>query len=266
MLILVSPAKSLDYETKLRTRKFSEPRFVDKSAALIDVLRTKSPDDIADLMELSQPLAELNVERYQEWEPSFDRKTSRPAILAFNGDVYIGLDTARFGERDFTEAQKRLRILSGLHGLLRPLDLIRPYRLEMGTQLQTSAGKNLYEFWGDQITDAINADLAERHATTVVNLASNEYFSAVKKKRVEAKIVTPFFLDEKNGDYKVISFFAKRARGAMAAWILLNRVKSARALRAFDELGYQFDPARSTANSPTFVRSVGTTSSGVSAT
>ena len=255
MLAVVSPAKSLDFDSKLKTRKFTEPRFVEQSTALIDVLRTKTPDDIAALMSLSQPLAELNVARYQEWEPTFTRKNARPAMLAFNGDVYIGMETDRFSERDFTQAQKTIRILSGLHGLLRPLDLIHPYRLEMGTQLATPAGKNLYEFWGEQITDALNVDLAERKSTTLVNLASNEYFSAVKKKQLDAKIVTPVFLDGKNGEYKVISFFAKRARGAMAAWIVLNRVKSGRALRAFDGLGYQYDPARSTADSPTFVRS-----------
>ncbi len=266
VLTLVSPAKSLDFESKLKTRKFSEPRFAAESADLIEVLRTKTPGDIADLMSLSPELAELNVERYHDWDPSYTRKDARPAVLAFNGDVYIGMDVARFSERDFTEAQKSLRILSGLHGVLRPLDMIHPYRLEMGTQLETAAGSNLYQFWGTQITDSINADLAERNSTTLVNLASHEYFSAVKKRQIDAKIVTPVFLDLKNGDYKVISFFAKRARGAMAAWIILNRAKSGRALRQFNELGYEFDPHRSTATSPTFTRSVSPTAPGVSAT
>lgn len=266
MLTVVSPAKTLDFESKLKTRKFSEPRFAAQSIELIDVLRTKTPSDIADLMSLSPELAELNVERYHDWDPSYTRKDARPALLAFNGDVYIGMDVDRFSERDFTEAQKSLRILSGLHGILRPLDMIHPYRLEMGTQLATAAGSNLYQFWGDQITDAINADLIERKSNTLVNLASNEYFSAVKKRQIDAKIVTPVFLDLKNGEYKVISFFAKRARGAMAAWIILNRVKSGRALRQFNGLGYEFDPARSTATSPTFTRSDSTTAAGVSAT
>ncbi|MEZ5341077.1 MAG: peroxide stress protein YaaA [Acidimicrobiales bacterium] len=266
MLAVVSPAKSLDFESKLKTRKFTEPRFVERSAELIDVLRSKSPDDIASLMSLSPALAELNADRYQDWEPTFARRVARPAILAFNGDVYIGMDTDRFSERDFTEAQKRIRILSGLHGLLRPLDMIRPYRLEMGTQLETPVGKNLYEFWGDEITQALNDDLAARKSTTLINLASNEYFAAVKKNQVNAKIVSPVFLDEKAGEAKVISFFAKRARGAMAAWIVLNRIKSARALRNFDELGYRYDPARSTAKSPTFVRSEELSGLGASAT
>lgn len=254
MLTLLSPAKSLDFESKLRTKKFSQPRLVDESVQVMDALRRLGPGELSKLMSISPALAELNVERNLEWDPEFSPGDARPAILAFAGDVYIGMGLDRFGERDFTEAQKAIRILSGLHGLLRPLDLIHPYRLEMGSRLATPRGSNLYEFWGTRITDQLNTDLAERKSRTVVNLASNEYFKAIRTKSLDARVISPVFLDEKNGEAKIISFFAKRARGAMAAWIVLNRVKSARALSSFDGLGYTYDPIRSTTDSPTFIR------------
>lgn len=259
MLIVLSPAKTLDYESKLLTKKHTVPTMIDDSSELIDILVTKSPDDIAAMMHLSSGLAELNVERYQNWEPEFTRTNARPALLAFKGDVYVGMDLARFSERDFTAAQKYIRILSGLYGVLRPLDLMQPYRLEMGTDLVNPRGKNLYEFWGDKVTDSLNADLAAGNSNVLVNLASNEYYGVVQPKRVEARIVSPVFLDEKNGNYKIISFFAKKARGAMASWVVLNRVKSVQGINDFDVLGYRYDTDRSTSDRPVFTRAEGVT-------
>lgn len=257
VLIVVSPAKSLDYESPLPTRKHSDARMLDQAAELVAVMRTKSPDELAAMMSISPTLAELNFERFQDWQPPFTPADARPAVLAFNGDTYIGLDAATFSERDFTHAQKTLRILSGLYGVLRPLDLIAPYRLEMGSRLDTAHGSTLVEFWGDEITKVLAADLeASPGADILVNLASNEYFSAVRPDQLDARIVTPAFLDAKPGaEPKMISFFAKRARGAMAGWIVRERIKSAKALVEFDGDGYRYDAGRSTADRPVFVRS-----------
>jgi uncharacterized protein len=257
VLILLSPAKSLDFESRLPTRKNSTPSMIGDSAELVDVMVTKSPDEVASMMSLSESLAELNVERFQNWEPEFTTENSRPAVLAFSGDVYIGMDVARYGERDFTHLQKTVRILSGLHGLLRPLDLIQPYRLEMGTKLANPRGRNLYEFWGDKVTDAVNADLEARRSKVLVNLASNEYFGVIQPERVNARIITPTFLDENKGQFKIVSFFAKRARGAMASWLVLDRVKTAKGITGFDEMGYRYDPHRSTPDVPVFLRHEG---------
>lgn len=260
MLIVVSPAKSLDYESKLATRKYTEPTMLERSAELVDVMRTKTPDELASMMSISPDLALLNHERFQDWEPPFTRKNARPAVLAFNGDTYLGLDAAAtFDERDFTHAQKVLRILSGLYGVLRPLDLMQPYRLEMGTQVANPGGKNLYEFWGDVITDRLNDDLAASPGSNVlVNLASSEYFSSVQPDRLNGRIVTPKFLDRPlngaSGELRMISFHAKRARGAMANWIIRKRIGSARPLPEFEALGYHYDPLRSTSDSPVFTR------------
>jgi cytoplasmic iron level regulating protein YaaA (DUF328/UPF0246 family) len=257
VLIVVSPAKALDFESKLATRKFSEPMMLDRSRELASIMATKTPDDLSALMSISPALAELNFERFQDWQPPFTPANARPAVLAFNGDTYIGLDAPRsFTERDYTHAQKVLRILSGLHGVLRPLDLIQPYRLEMGSKVEHPEGRDLYSFWGDRVTDALNADLdASPGARVLVNLASNEYFGAVQPERVEARIITPKFLDASgNDDYKIVSFFAKRARGAMAGWIIRERIKSARALVEFDGAGYRYDPVRSSNDEPVFVR------------
>lgn len=248
----------MDYESPLATKKYSEPLMLDEASRLVKVMAKKTPDEIGDLMHISSSLAELNFERYQEWNLPFEPANARPAVLAFDGDVYTGLDAAAsFSERDFTQAQKTLRILSGLYGVLRPLDLMQPYRLEMGTKLKTDRGRDLYSFWGDQITDQLNADIeASPGARVLVNLASNEYFSSVQPERVDAPIIAPAFLDSKNGgDYKIVSFFAKRARGVMAAWIITNRVKSASALKDFDGMGYRYDDDRSTRDRPVFIRS-----------
>jgi len=254
VLTVLSPAKTLDYESPLATRKHSTPRMLDRSAELVRVLAARTPEEIGELMQLSPKLAELNFERFQEWSSEMRPDQARAAILAFKGDVYMGMAPENFSERDFTHAQKRLRILSGLHGVLRPLDLIHPYRLEMGSRLENPRGMNLYEFWGNQVTDLLNEDLAKLKPNVLVNLASQEYFGVIQPERLDARIVSPVFLDEKNGKYKVISFFAKRARGAMASWMVTDRVTTAKALTEFTGMGYSYDPERSTADAPTFVR------------
>lgn len=257
MLTLLSPAKSLDYDSKPATRKATQPRLLDRSTELIEVMRGKSPAEVAALMEISTELAELNMERYQDFSPPFTRRNARAAVLAFNGDVYQGMAVReRFGERDFTEAQKTVRILSGLYGLLRPLDLIQPYRLEMGVRLETSRGSSLYDYWGQAITDLVNADLADSPGpAVVVNLASKEYAKAVGAADLDGRMVSPRFLDQgPDGSYGVLGFLAKWARGEMAAWLVLNRVRSVRALRDFDAAGYRYDPQRSAPDAPAFVR------------
>ncbi len=256
MLIVVSPAKSLDYESKLPTKKHSEPRLLDQSRELVGVMAEKSPRELSKMMGISESLGELNHERFLDWETPFTPANARPAVLAFSGDVYMGMEASTFTERDFTQAQKVLRILSGLYGVLRPLDLMQPYRLEMGSTVKTSRGKDLYTFWGDTITEQLNADLAESPGSdALINLASNEYFGAVNTKKLEARLVSPVFLDSKDGgEPKIISFFAKRARGSMSGWIIRNRIKSPRALLEFDRDGYRYDAERSQADRPVFVR------------
>ena len=257
MLCVLSPAKSLDYESKLATKKHSEPRLLNETKGLIDILRPLSPADIQKMMGVSADLAELNVERYAQFDTPLTPRNARPAVLAFAGDVYRGMDASSFTQRDFTHAQKTVRILSGLYGLLRPLDLMAPYRLEMGTKVKTDRGANLYSYWGDQITDLLAEDLEESPgADALVNLASNEYFSSVNPDRLGAKVISPTFLDAKQGtaDYRIVSFFAKHARGSMAGWMVRNRVKSVRGLQAFDGMGYRYDPQRSSSTVPVFTR------------
>lgn len=257
MLTLLSPAKSLDYDSPLPTTKHTEPRLLDEAEALVGVMRDKSVREVRELMSLSEDLAVLNVERYQDFTTPFTTDNARPAVLAFAGDVYTGMGAPeRFTERDFTEANKTVRILSGLYGVLRPLDLMQPYRLEMGTKLRTDRGDTLYDWWGSTITDLLNADLADSPGPQgFVNLASNEYFGAVDSDRLDGSIVTPRFLDQaKDGSYKVISFWAKHARGAMAGWIVRNRVRTWKGLVDFAEDGYRYDEERSADDQPTFVR------------
>ena len=257
MLAVLSPAKSLDYESPLPTRKHSQPRLLAEAQGLIDVMRTKTPAEIASLMHLSDDLAHLNARRYADFEQPFTTKNARPAVLAFKGDVYLGLDAQhRFDERDFTEAQKTLRVLSGLYGLLRPLDLMQPYRLEMGTRLATTRGRNLYDWWGTTVTELLAEDLAASPGPKVlVNLASEEYAKVIVPAALDAEIIAPRFEDQdKNGRPRVVSFFAKRARGEMAAWLVQHRVRSVKALRDFDGAGYVYDAERSTRGQPVFVR------------
>lgn len=257
MLALLSPAKTLDLESRLPTRKRSRPRLLDEAAQLVDVMRALPPSEVAELMSLSDDLAALNVQRYAEWSVEHAPRGSRPAALLFDGDVYRGLAAReRFGERDWTEAQKTVRILSGLYGVLRPLDLTQAYRLEMGTRVRTERGGSLYEFWGDTVTDLVAADLAESPGPdVVVDLSSREYSAVVRQDRLAARVVTPRFLDpDRSGTLRVLSFPAKRARGELAAWLVVNRVRSVRALRDFDAAGYRYDADRSTPDEPTFVR------------
>ena len=254
MLFLISPAKSLDYSpTKLK--KDSLPRLIPQTEELVTNLRQKSVGEIKELMKISDKLAELNTERYRVFSKEFDKDNSKQAILAFKGDVYTGLNAETFAEDDFTYSQSHLAILSGLYGLLRPLDLIQPYRLEMGTKFANSRGANLYTFWGSIITDEINKRLAATGSKILVNLASNEYFKSVKPKQLNAELITPVFKDQKNGQYKIISFYAKKARGLMAAYIIQNKIKTVEELCKFDVAGYRFVAAESDAKTLTFKRS-----------
>jgi len=253
MLTLLSPAKTLDYESPVQTDVMTTPGFLDQSAALIDTLREYSVDDISALMKLSTKLAELNVQRYSDWSVPFPDGQARQALLAFKGDVYTGLAAETLNQDELEFAQQHVRMLSGLYGILKPLDAMLPYRLEMGTKLANPAGKDLYAFWGDTITDALNAELEDE--AVVVNLASNEYFKAVKPKRLNARLITPVFKDEKNGTYKIISFYAKKARGMMARYIIDQRIDAPEDLQAFDVAGYRFSLEDSQGDTWVFKRS-----------
>ena len=246
MLLVISPAKTLDYTTAPTTEKFTRPDFLDHSQQLIDVLRHKTPAEIGSLMDISDQLAVLNVGRYQQWHPGFDPANAKQALLAFMGDVYAGMDAASFNAGELDYAQRHLRILSGLYGVLRPLDLMQPYRLEMGTRLANPRGKDLYGFWGDIITDALNAELAQRERPLLLNLASEEYFKAVRPKRLAAPQIDCVFQDRRGaGPYKIVSFYANRARGLMARFVIRNRIDQPDGLRDFDLDGYRFEPAAS---------------------
>jgi len=247
MLALISPAKTLDYTTALPIDTHTQPRLLAQSQQLIDVCRKLSASEIASLMTVSEKIANLNVERFRDWNADFDFSNARQALFAFKGDVYTGLDAYHLKDQDIDFAQQHLRMLSGLYGLLRPLDLMMPYRLEMGTKLRNTRGHNLYEFWGSMITDQINQDLAEIDAKVLVNLASDEYYKSVNEKKIQAEIIKPVFLDQKNGKYKVISFYAKKARGLMARYLIENKLSQVEQLKAFDSEGYYFD-AESSSN------------------
>lgn len=254
MLIVISPAKTLDFETPAVTEKHTRPDYLRESKKLIEVLRDKSPDEIASMMGISTKLADLNYHRYADWHTPFTPGNAKQAVLAFKGDVYMGLDASGFSERDFDYAQTHLRILSGLYGLLRPLDLIQPYRLEMGTALENPRGRDLYAFWGSRLTKALNSGLEHEKPKVLMNLASQEYWGAVDPDGVDGRIVTPNFKDWKNGKYKFISFHAKKARGMMARYLIKNRVKSLKEAQGFDWGGYRFNPAMSDGDDWTFTR------------
>ncbi len=254
MLIVISPAKKLDYETPAKTKKFTMPDFLDESEQLIKVLRNYSAMDLAELMHLSMKLAELNFDRYYDWKKDYGPQDAKQCLLAFKGDVYAGMDAESFKAKDLDYAQSHLRILSGLYGLLRPLDLMMPYRLEMGTKLENERGKNLYEFWGDIITDGINKQLKAQKDDILINLASNEYFKSVKPKQIQGRIITPQFKENKNGTYKMIGIYAKKARGLMSRYILLNRLKDAEEIKSFDYEGYQFNDSMSKDDQWVFTR------------
>jgi cytoplasmic iron level regulating protein YaaA (DUF328/UPF0246 family) len=256
MIIVLSPAKSLDYQTPAPTQRYTLPDFVTRSAELIDGLQRLSPDQLATLMKISAPLARLNVERYANWDPQhFDLTHAKQAVFAFNGDVYEGLEAASLPTLALHYAQNHLRILSGLYGLLRPLDLIQPYRLEMGARLQNTHGSDLYAFWGETITDALNQALAEQaHPQALVNLASTEYFKSVQPKQLAVPVITPVFQDWKDDKYKVISFYAKRARGLMARHAALHGITDVEQLKSFDSEGYAYQPELSNTKKWVFQR------------
>lgn len=245
MILVLSPAKSLDFETPPTVARFSQPDFLDRSAVLIERLRTLAPQELAELMGLSDKLAVLNAGRYADWHRPFTPENAKQAALAFNGDVYDGLAAPSMSADDLDFAQKHLRILSGLYGLLRPLDLMQPYRLEMGSKLANPGGKDLYAFWGDTLAETLNELLAEDEMPALVNLASEEYFKAVTNRRMRFPVIQPVFEDWKNGRYKIISFFAKRARGLMARYAITGRLTQTEALKGFDLDGYGFVPEAS---------------------
>lgn len=254
MLLVVSPAKNLDYETPLVTDKYSQPELLAHSQLLIDQCKTLSPADIASFMGISDKLAGLNAARFGQWSQPFTPDNARPAVMAFNGDVYGGLDARTLSDDDLDFAQAHMRILSGLYGILKPLDLMQAYRLEMGKKLATERGSNLYQFWGNIITEQLNQAISAQGDDVLINLASTEYFKSVKKKNVNATIITPAFKDWKNGQFKMISFFAKKARGLMARYIIENKVSTLDELKQFAVAGYQYSDDLSCGNDWVFTR------------
>jgi cytoplasmic iron level regulating protein YaaA (DUF328/UPF0246 family) len=257
MLFLLSPAKSLDYDTPTPPElsdALTRPQFLDDTAALIDILRTKSVTDVRGLMDLSEPLAQLNVDRYAAWRPRFTERNSKPAVLAFNGDVYDGLDAKSLSGDDLAWAQQRVRMLSGLYGILRPLDRMQPYRLEMGTRLANPHGASLYDYWGDRLALHLNKLVKAEKVPVIVNLASQEYFRAADRAALKPRVIDCQFEDWKNGEYKIISFFAKRARGLMARFCVQNRLETPDGLRDFNLDGYRLALETSSADRLVFRR------------
>ena len=255
MISLIAPAKTLDYESDLKITDFSVASHLKDSKVLIKELQNKSPDELSSLMGLSEKLSTLNFERNMNWKvPKKPSSVSRQAIYAFKGDVYMGLEAETVSKRQINYAQKHLAILSGLYGLLKPLDLIYPYRLEMGTKMKNSKGKNLYEFWGSKITDNLNEQMSGHKRKGVINLASVEYFSSVKPNELSGPCISPVFKDYKNGDYKIISFFAKKARGMMARFIIENKADSLDEIKEFNSSGYKYSKKDSSEFSPVFLR------------
>jgi len=255
MITVISPAKNLDYETPVAFEKHSNPELLAHSQELIEVCRALAPQDIGSLMKISDKLAGLNAARFTQWSQPFNTQNAKQAIFAFNGDVYTGLDATSLNDDTLEYTQNNLRILSGLYGILKPLDLMQAYRLEMGTKLANPRGTNLYQFWGKLIAEKLNALFEQQGTDTLVNLASNEYFKAVDKKALKGQIIAPIFKDCKNGQYKVISFYAKKARGLMTRYIMENEIKTAEGLKKFDSAGYYFSPEMTAKeNEPVFVR------------
>ena len=254
MLLVISPAKTLDYETPPNTQSFTVPDYLADSAELIEQLRELTPPQVSELMGISDKLGDLNFGRFLSWQQPFTLENAKQSVLAFKGDVYTGLEAEQMSEDDLQWAQDHLRILSGLYGLLRPLDLMQPYRLEMGTKFENNRGKNLYEFWGEKITVALNSELEEQSTKTLINLASNEYFKSVKTKQLDAEIITPVFKDWKNDRYKIISFFAKKARGLMSQYIIKNKITDPEKIKQFDLDGYEYNEAMSSAREWVFTR------------
>jgi len=254
MITLLSPAKTLDFESPLATEVCTEPDFLSFSDDLIQGLSKLSPVQIGKLMKLSSKLSELNHTRFKEWTRNHQKNNSRQALLAFKGDVYEGLKAWDFSAQNFRFAQKSLRILSGLYGMLKPLDLMQPYRLEMGTVYANPAGKDLYSFWGDRLAEAIQKDLKQAKSKSIVNLASMEYSKAARLNKIDAEVISPVFKDEKNGNFKIISFYAKRARGLMANFIITNQIEDPAKLTDFSSEGYSYSFEQSKPTEPVFLR------------
>jgi len=252
MIVLLSPAKTLDYESELPQVNATEPAFTDESTVIMNKLKKLSKKKLSALMSLNKDLTELNAMRYQEWEPEFNDEASRPALYAFTGEVYRGLDAKSFEAKDVDFAQEHLRILSGLHGILKPLDKIRPYRLEMGTKLPVGRKKNLYDFWTSKLTETLSERLDAQGDRLVVNLASNEYSKAVDLKHLDARVITPVFKERKGDDYKVVMTYAKNARGAMASYIIRNKITDPEHLKGFES--YAFSSAMSSEDEWVFIR------------
>jgi len=254
MLIVLSPAKSLDYETPVQVKTPTLPEFVSESAKLIADLQKLSPQDVAKLMGLSDQLAALNVGRYRDWSKKFTAENSKPAIYAFDGDVYDGFDVKTLNAKDVAFAQDHIRILSGLYGALKPLDLMQAYRLEMGTSFKNARGKDLYAFWGSRVTDSLKKVLEKQKKPVLLNLASEEYFKVLQPKELDCPVIAPVFQDAKDGKYKIISFYAKRARGLMARYVVENRITDPANLKGFNVDGYKYFAAESTLEKPIFRR------------
>lgn len=254
MLLVISPAKTLDFETAAQTKTFTQADFLEDSQQLINDLHTLSANEVSTLMGISAQLGELNSGRFKSWQTPFTPENAKQALFAFKGDVYTGIAADEFSAREIQFAQKHLRILSGLYGLLRPLDLIQPYRLEMGTKFSNARGANLYSFWGDQLTDSLNSQLKKSGGSVLINLASNEYFKALKTKNFAGEIITPVFKDLKNEQYKIISFYAKKARGMMAAYIIKNQLSEAEQIKGFNTAGYQYNEEMSEGQNWVFSR------------
>ncbi len=254
MLMVISPAKTLDYQTPPVTQRYTLPEHLEHAQDLIAQLRDFSPAQIAELMHLSDKLAGLNAARFGSWTPTFTPDNAKQALLAFKGDVYTGLQAEDFSEADFDFAQTHLRMLSGLYGVLRPLDLMQPYRLEMGTKLANPRGKDLYAFWGERISGWLNQALAAQGDEVLLNLASNEYFGAVKRQALNARVIDTEFRDWKNGQYKIISFYAKKARGLMARHVIKQRLRTPEDLKGFTDQGYAYSAEHSTADKFVFLR------------
>ena len=253
MKIVISPAKSLDYDSKLPTDAYTTPKFIEDAEKLNKILAKKKPKDLSELMSISDKLAQLNWERNQKFETPFNQKNARPAIYAFSGDVYQGLDAYTLSEDKIERLQNTLRILSGQYGILKPLDLMQPYRLEMGTSLKVGRKKNLYEYWGTRLTESLNQELKD--GELFVNLASNEYYSVLQPKKIKSNIITPVFKDWKNDKLKIISFYAKKARGAMVRYILDSSAESLEDIKGFDLDDYQFSQEHTLKeNEPVFIR------------
>lgn len=254
MLMVISPAKKLDVESPSTVKKNTQPLFLPDAEQLIDELKKLAPQEVSSLMHISDKLGTLNYDRYQEWQLPFTPDNAKQAILTFKGDVYVGLDAESLSKSELDFAQQHLSILSGLYGVLRPLDLMQAYRLEMGTRFENTRGNNLYAFWGDKITQQLNKQLKKNKSQTLVNLASTEYFKSVDISSLNADIVTPIFKDQKNGVYKIISFYAKKARGLMAAYAIKNGITDAKGLKRFTVDGYAYQADQSNDKEWVFTR------------